>query len=88
MTDPERHDEEGLARLLGDLREPPRSWIEAAKQLPAARSSLDEIVARAEEDAAYRAEILAGLEDALRAVGREPSRQLVASLRARLSAPD
>ena len=88
MNDAERHDEESLASLLSALREPPRAWIEAAKQLPAARSSLDSIVARAEEDAAYRAEVLAGLEAALLADGREPSPELIASLRARLTAAD
>ena len=77
-------DEEALAGLLNELREPPRPWIDAAMQLPAARASLDGLVARAEADAAYRAQVLGGLEDALRAEGREPKSHLIASLRARL----
>jgi hypothetical protein len=77
-------DEEALAGLLSELREPPRPWIEAAQQLPAARASLDDLVARARADAAYRDQLLDGLEDALRAEGREPEPQLIASLRARL----
>ena len=81
---PQQRDEEALAGLLSELREPPRPWIEAAQQIPAARASLDDLVARAEADAAYRDQLLDGLEDALRAEGREPESQLIASLRARL----
>ena len=88
MNDHPADQEQALASLLSELREPPRPWIEAAQQLPAARRSLDEIVARAEVDAAYRKQSLAGLEDALRAEGREPEPRLVASLRARLSELD
>jgi hypothetical protein len=80
----QERDEETLAGLLRELRQPPRPWIEAAQQLPAARASLDDLVARAQSDVAYRDQLLAGLEDALRAVGREPEPQVVASLRARL----
>jgi hypothetical protein len=87
MSAPDRHpyDEERLAQLLRELREPPAAWIEAAQQLPAARASLDRIVERAEADAGYRAEVLAGLEDALRAAGQEPTRRLVEELRSRLT---
>ena len=81
---PEEQDEEALAGLLSELREPPGPWIAAAQQLPAARASLDDLVARAQADAAYRDQVLAGLEDALRAEGREPESHLIASLRARL----
>jgi hypothetical protein len=82
--DRQARDAEALAGLLSELREPPRSWIDAAQQLPAARASLDDLVARAGADAAYRERVLGGLEDALRAEGREPEPQLIASLRARL----
>jgi hypothetical protein len=85
MNDETRPDEEQLAGLLGELREPPRHWIEAAQELPEARRSLDEIVARAEADAAYRERVLTDLEQALRDAGREPAPELVASLRARLT---
>lgn len=84
MNDEAEYDEEGLASLLSELRGPPLHWIEAAQQLPEARRSLDEIVARAEVDAAYRRRVLADLEQALREAGREPAPALVASLRARL----
>ena len=82
--DPQHRDEEALAGLLNELREPPRPWIDAAMQLPAARASLDGLVARAEADAAYRERLLTDLEDALRLEGREPEPLLIASLRARL----
>jgi hypothetical protein len=88
MNDEARYDDERLAGLLAELREPPRPWVEAAQQLPRARASLDEIVARAEADAAYREQVLANLEQALRDAGREPAPQLVASLHARLTASD
>ncbi|MCB0866663.1 MAG: hypothetical protein KDB58_13195 [Solirubrobacterales bacterium] len=76
--------EEQLAARLRDVREPPRAWVDAAKELPAMRAELDGIVARAEADAAYREQVLGDLEEALRAEGREPSPNLVAALRARL----
>ena len=69
---------------MSELRQPPRPWIDAARLLPAARASLDDLVARAHADAAYREQVLDGLEDALRAEGREPEPQLIASPRARL----
>ncbi len=88
MNNEPRHDEEHLAGLLAELREPPHHWVEAAQQLPQARRSLGEIVARAEADAAYRERVLADLEHALRAAGHEPAPELVASLRARLTETD
>lgn len=66
-------DEEALAALLGELREPPRAWIEAAKELPRARAETAGIVERAEADPGYRAQVLADLEGALRDEGHEPS---------------
>jgi hypothetical protein len=88
MNDEPRRDEEELAGLLGELRGPPRHWIEAAQELPEARRALDEIVARAEADSAYRRRVLADLEQALRDEGREPAPKLIASLRARLTERD
>jgi hypothetical protein len=87
VNDESTHNDERMADLLAELREPPRHWVEAAQQLPQARRSLDEIVARAEADAAYRERVLADLESAVRETGREPAPQLVASLRARLAEP-
>lgn len=76
--------EEELGERLRDVREPPRAWVDAAKELPAMRAGIDGIVARAEADAAFRQQVLADLEQAIRAEGREPSPTLVAALRARL----
>ena len=83
-AEPTRYDEARLAGLLRELAEPPRDWITAAAELPEVRGSLDSIVERARADARARAEILAGLEQALRAAGHEPEPRLVAVLRARL----
>lgn len=76
--------EEELGAFLREVREPPRAWVDAAKELPAMRAEIDGIIARAEADAAFREQVLADLEEALRAEGREPSPSLVATLRARL----
>lgn len=81
----QERDEEVLAGLLSELRDPPRAWIDAARQLPTARASLDGLVARAEADAEYHERVLADLELALRAEGRDPEPQLIAALRARLT---
>lgn len=83
-NEPEDLTEEELGALLRDVKEPPRAWIEAAKELPAARAEIDGIVARAEADAAFREQVLADLEEALRTEGQEPSPALVAALKARL----
>ena len=76
--------EEQLGALLREVAEPPRSWVEAAKELPRMRGEIDGIVERAQADAVYRERVLADLEQALKEEGREPSPDLVASLRARL----
>ncbi len=75
-------DEAAISSLLMELREPPRAWIDAAKELPAARGELAGIVARANADAEYRNRLLEDLEEALRAEGHEPTPQAVAALRA------
>jgi hypothetical protein len=46
VNDESTHNDERMADLLAELREPPRHWVEAAQQLPQARRSLDEIVGR------------------------------------------
>jgi hypothetical protein len=78
------YDEERLAALLRLLPPAPAGWVEAAKQLPLARTTIDSIVARAEADAAYRARVLSDLEAALTAEGQEATPSVVASLRVRL----
>jgi hypothetical protein len=81
-----RYDEERLGELLRALPPAPRGWVEAAQELPLARKGLDDIVARAEADAAFRARLLADLESALEAEGFEPDPALVEAVRRRLPA--
>ena len=69
--------EERLAELLALLKPPPVAWVEAAAQLPALRAVMDDLVARAERDAAFRAALVADLEAAL-ALGH---RQVLGDLR-------
>jgi hypothetical protein len=80
--------EERLAALLALLPPAPEAWVEAAKQLPAARAQIETIVARAEEDAGYRARLVADLEAALAADGIEPTAALQRELTRRLSDAD
>ena len=75
------YDEVQLARLIGMLPPAPEAWVRAAQELPAARRGLDELVARAEQDAAFRAQVLADLETALQAEGVEPQPRVVEELR-------
>jgi hypothetical protein len=77
--------EERLGALLRILRPAPKAWVEAAQELPAARKALDEIVARAESDLAFRAALIADLEAALQQAGYEPGPRLVDGLRAYLA---
>jgi hypothetical protein len=79
------YDEERLAELLALLPPAPRAWVQAAQELPLARQQVDGLVARAEADAAFRAQVLADLEAALDAAGVEPRPVLVESLRRRLA---
>jgi hypothetical protein len=59
----------------------PAGWVQAAQERPAARRGLDQLVARAEADAAFRASVLADLESALQAEGVEPEPRVVDTLR-------
>ncbi len=79
-------DEEQIARLLRRLPAAPAAWVEAATRLPSVGSELDTIVERAERDAAYRAQLTADLEAALRSAGVEPEPDVVEHLRRRLEA--
>jgi hypothetical protein len=79
------YEEERLGRLLGLAGPVPAGWVRAAQELPAARASLDELVARAQADEAVRAAVVADLESALRGAGVEPRRPLVEELRRRLA---
>ena len=79
------YDEERLGVLLRILRPAPTGWVRAAQELPAARRTFDEIVARAEEDRAFRSALIADLEQALAAEGYEPDRRILDELRDLLS---
>jgi hypothetical protein len=78
-------DEERLAELIAALPPAPEAWVRAAQELPLARTTMDEIVARAEADLEYRRKVIADLESALAQAGFEPRGRLVDELRARLS---
>lgn len=82
------YDEERLGALLRILRPVPTGWVQAAQELPAARLVFDEIVARAEADAAFRAALVADLDAALAAEGYEPDRRMVEEIRVRLADAD
>jgi regulator of protease activity HflC (stomatin/prohibitin superfamily) len=79
-----RYDTEHLAELIRALPLAPEGWVRAAQELPTARRALDDIVARAEADAQYRAQLVADLESALAAEGIEPSPPNLQALRERL----
>jgi hypothetical protein len=79
------YEEERIAALLQQLPPAPEGWVRAAQELPLARLELDEIVARAEADAAFRQALIADLEQALQREGYEPDRALVDLLRRRLA---
>lgn len=79
--------EERIADLIAALPPAPSPWVEAAIELPAARSAIDELVARAEADSVAREAILEDLESALRNAGVQPSRPVLDGVRARLNAP-
>ena len=78
------YDEERLARLIRALPPAPQGWVRAAQELPFARGELDEIVARAEADAAFRKRLIADLEGALVAEGYERDPAVLAAIRVRL----
>jgi hypothetical protein len=80
-----RYGEERLGELLRVLRPAPVGWVSAAQELPAARRSFDEIVARAEADVAFREALVADLEAALAREGFEPDRRLLSELERRLA---
>jgi len=79
-------DEERLARLIRSLPPAPEAWVRAAQELPLVRPELDEIVARAEADAAFRARLVADLEAALEGEGYERDPAVVEALRVRFKA--
>ena len=77
--------EERLGVLLRLLRPAPAGWVRAAQEMPIARRTFDEIVSRAEADLAFRAALVADLEQALAAEGFEPDRRVLDEIRDRLT---
>ena len=80
------YDERRLARLIRALPPAPPAWVQAATELPLARRGLDDIVARAEADAAFRQALIADLEQAVAQAGYEPAPPLIDALRQRFAA--
>jgi hypothetical protein len=78
-------DEERIGELLRLLPPAPIGWVQAAQELPYARQTLDEIVARAEADLEFRQALVADLEAALELEGYEPDRRVVDELKRRFS---
>ena len=56
------YDEERLGRLLAALSPAPEAWVRAAQDLPFLRAQVDQIIARAEADAAFRDRLVADLD--------------------------
>lgn len=79
------YNEERLGELLRMLPPAPAGWVTAAQELPLARAQLDALVGRAEADAAFRALVVADLEEALRTIGVQPRPATVDHLRRRLA---
>jgi len=84
MTSSGRYEEERLAKLLRALPPAPEGWVQAAQELPRSRRELDDIVAKAVADEAFRLALIEDLERALRDVGYEPSSLPLEELRRRL----
>jgi hypothetical protein len=80
------YDEERIAELLRLLPPAPVGWVRAAQELPVARAGLAALVARAEADAAFRAQVVADLEAALEAEGIPVTPSVVAALKSQLEA--
>lgn len=85
MTEERRYDEERLGELIGLLPPAPAGWVKAAQELPAARRAIDEILARAEADLAFREALVADLEAALEQAGVTPEPRLLDALRRELA---
>jgi hypothetical protein len=85
MTSTGRYDEERLGELLRALPPAPEGWVRAAQELPRSRRELDDIVARAVADEAFRKALIDDLDRALRDVGYEPKSLPLDELRRRLS---
>ena len=87
MSDAGAYDEERLGRMIGFLEPAPEGWVRAAQEIPAFRRMLDEIIARAEADQAFRDALVADLEAAIADAGYEPEPRVVEEVRRRISKP-
>jgi hypothetical protein len=79
------YNEETLAVLLRTLPAAPEAWVKAAQEIPLARRGLDDIVARAEADRAFREALIADLESALERAGYDNDPALADAVRERLA---
>ena len=79
------YNEETLAVLLRTLPAAPEAWVKAAQEIPLARRGLDDIVARAEADRAFREALIADLESALEGAGYDHDPALTDAVRERLA---
>ena len=77
----EQYGEERIAYLLRLLRPVPLGWVRAAQELPVARRTFEDIVARAEADLAFRDALVADLESALQREGYDPDVRVLAELK-------
>ena len=75
------------AACIAALPPTPEGWVRAAQELPQVRRGLDDLLGRAEADAALRERLLADLESTLADAGIEPTRQVLADVRERLRSP-
>jgi hypothetical protein len=80
------YDPERIAALLRLSAPAPEGWVRAAQELPQARVGIAALVAREEEDAAFRSRVIADLEAALEAEGIPATPSVVAALRTSLTA--
>jgi len=79
------YNEETLAVLLRTLPAAPEAWVKAAQEIPLARRGLDDIVARAEADRAFREALIIDLEGALEGAGYEHDPALAEAVREHLT---
>jgi hypothetical protein len=84
MSDAGTYDEERLGRMIGFLEPAPEGWVRAAQEIPAFRRMLDDFVARAEADKAFRDALVADLEAAVAEAGFEPEPRALEELRRRI----
>ncbi len=85
MAQVQERDEEEIAQRLREIRPAPAPWVQAAKELPALRRTVDDLVLLAEADVAVREAMVTDLEAAVREQGVEPTPRLLEELRERLA---